>query len=486
MLKKILGTIGTRYFIALLNLALIFINAKTLGVEGVGMIGLIVASINIAVIFNSIFCGNTIVYFMNRYALRTIFTTAYVWAFIGSALACGFMFLTGLMPSGYGTDIYLLAILNSVVTVNARFLLGKDHIKGFNLTFILQGGLLFFVLLYFYYGADVKEVRSYIWGLYVTNGIAFLGSILLLLPYLHAIPKTASPSCTFSAPSSHLPSTHSSQLTSADIPFSDESSHDPSSFLSPSSVPLSSLSSKNADVQPRLYKILKEMFIYGLWSGADNLAEVCTTRLNYFLIQRFLGLGGVGLLDAGTKISESVWNISRSVSFIEYSNVAKTPEEREQKKITLQLFKLTACAMILVMGGILLIPEWVYTRYLFTAQFQGMRSVIFGLSPGIVALGCNSILGHYFIGSGKIRYSTVSSCIGLVTLLPTGYLLIPAYGVAGSALSTSIAFLAMLLFSVRVFTRQTHTAWYELLPSAQDWNALKKLIKLKWKKSWHS
>lgn len=449
MLKKILGTIGTRYFIALLNLALIFINAKTLGVEGVGMIGLIVASINIAVIFNSIFCGNTIVYFMNRYALRTIFTTAYVWAFIGSALACGFMFLTGLMPSGYGTDIYLLAILNSIVTVNARFLLGKDHIKGFNLTFILQGGLLFFVLLYFYYGADVKEVRSYIWGLYVTNGIAFLGSILLLLPYLHAIPKTASPS-----------------------------------FLSPSSVPLSSLSSENADVQPRLYKILKEMFIYGLWSGADNLAEVCTTRLNYFLIQRFLGLGGVGLLDAGTKISESVWNISRSVSFIEYSSVAKTPEEKEQKKITLQLFKLTACAMILVMGGILLIPEWVYTRYLFTAQFQGMRSVIFGLSPGIVALGCNSILGHYFIGSGKIRYSTVSSCIGLVTLLPTGYLLIPAYGVVGSALSTSIAFLAMLLFSVRVFTRQTHTAWYELLPSAQDWNALKKLIKLKWK-SWH-
>ena len=41
MLKKILGTIGTRYMIALLNLLLIFVNARVLGVEGVGLAGII-------------------------------------------------------------------------------------------------------------------------------------------------------------------------------------------------------------------------------------------------------------------------------------------------------------------------------------------------------------------------------------------------------------------------------------------------------------
>ena len=117
MLKKILGTIGSRYLIAFLNLALIFINAKVLGIEGVGMIGLIVASVNIAVIVNVILCGNTIVYFMNRYSMRTIFLPAYLWTPIGSSLACGFMYLTGLLPTGYRLDIFLLAILSS--TVNA-------------------------------------------------------------------------------------------------------------------------------------------------------------------------------------------------------------------------------------------------------------------------------------------------------------------------------------------------------------------------------
>lgn len=97
-------------------------------------------------------------------------------------------------------------------------------------------------------------------------------------------------------------------------------------------------------------------------------------------MERFAGLGSVGLLDAGTKISESVWNISRSVSFIEYCNVARSTDPKEQKRITLQLFKLTFCAMALIIGCILLIPEWIYTDYLFSPEFKGMRKVICGLS----------------------------------------------------------------------------------------------------------
>ncbi len=417
MLKKILGTIGTRYLIAFLNLALIFINAKVLGIEGVGMIGLILASVNIAVIFNGILCGNTIIYFMNRYCMRVIFIPAYLWTFLGSAIACAFMYLTGILPFSYGIDIYILAILSSAVAANARFLLGKDNIKGFNLTFILQGGLLFFVLLLFYYVGDRREVQAYIWGLYITNGIAFVISSFMLIPYfLRETPVSAGKS---------------------------------------------------------FFSLLKEMFAYGLWAGADSLAETCTTRLNYFLIERFGGLGSVGLLDAGTKISESVWNISRSVSFIEYSNVARSTEADEQKRITLQLFKLTFCAMALIIGCILLIPEWIYTDYLFSPEFKGMRKVICGLSAGVVALGCNSILSHYFIATGKIKYSTVSSCVGLITLLAVGYLLIPAHGVVGSAVSTSIAFIAMLTFSIRVFSRQTKTGWKEFLPTRRDLEYLK-------------
>jgi len=337
-----------------------------------------------------------------------------VWAFIGSALACGGMKLTGLLPAGFESDVYCLAVILSLVTIHSRILLGKDHIRSFNITFLIQGGLLFFSLLYLYYVIGIREAKGYVWGLYMTNGIAWFVSLALILPFFFRQSVE-----TKSAPSS-------------------------------------------------IRKLLKEMFVYGLWSSADNLAEGLTARLNYFLVQRLSGYSHVGLLDAGTKISESVWHISRSVSFISYSQVARTTALEEQRQMTLRFLKLTFCAITLVMGIILLIPEWVYTDYLFSSEFQGIRKVIRGLAVGIITLGSNSILSHYFIGTGKVRYSTACSCIGLIVLVFSGYFLIPAYGVYGSAVSTSIAFSSMLTFSLIVFIRLTSTRFKDFLPTKAD------------------
>lgn len=421
MLRKILGTIGTRYLIAFLNLMLIFINAKVLGAEGVGLIGIILASVNIAVVCNGVLSGNSIVYFMNRYSMHTILLPAYIWPLVGSSIACGLMTLFGLFPGEYLLDIYLLSVISSFITINARFLLGKDNITGFNLTYMMQGGLLFFILLYYYYIADRQEVSSYIYGMYITYGIALAGSLILLYPYF--------------------------------------------------------VRKEHKQVDKSYFSILKEMFAYGLWGSADNIAEALTTRLNYFLIQRFAGLGSVGLLDAGTKISESVWHISRSVSFIEYSSVAQTTDRQKQIGTTLKMFKLTFSALTVTMICILFIPEWIYTEYLFSPEFKGMRKIIFALAAGIIALGCNSILSHYFLGSGKVRYSTYCSCIGLIMLLIAGYILIPVYGVVGSAVTTSVAFCSMLTFSMIVFCRQSGTRISGFVPDKDDFMELLKRIR---------
>ena len=76
-MRDLFTTIGTRYLIAILNLALIFINAKVLGVEGVGLVGLILAIVGIATMFCGILAGNTIVYFMNRYSMQAVFLPSY-------------------------------------------------------------------------------------------------------------------------------------------------------------------------------------------------------------------------------------------------------------------------------------------------------------------------------------------------------------------------------------------------------------------------
>ena len=412
MFKDIIGTIGARYVVAFLNLLLIFINSKVLGLDGMGLVGVIFASANIAVIFNNILCGNTIVYFLNKYNFRYVFYPAYVWAIVGSFIACGVMSLFNFLPDGYEMIVFGLAVIISLVSANSMMLLGKDNVKWFNIVFIFQGVFMFILLLCLYFVTDYKSVGGYLAGLFVANVAAYLLSFILLLPYLHK--------------------------------------------------------KEDKTVEKSFAGVLKEMFLYGMWSGADNLAEGLTTRLNYFFVQHTGGYGNVGLLDSGTKISESVWHISNSISYIEYNSVSKTTDRKEQKRVTLRLFKLTYCALILVMTAVVCLPEWVFTEYLLTPEFAGIREVIIGLSVGIISLGSNRILSHYFIGSGNIRYSTFCSISGLLVLLIAGIILIPTYGVLGAAITSSIAYTCMLIFSITVFMKQTKTSFRKFLLSKND------------------
>ena len=418
MFKDTIRTIGARYLVAFLNLLLIFINSKVLGREGLGVVGIVYASANLAVIFNSIFCDNTIVYFMNRYDLRTVFIPAYCWAFAGSAIACVALYFLRFIPEGYEITVFGLSVLITLVRANSMMLLGKDRINSFNFVHILQGALLFLLLLGMYFILDYKDIKGYLSGLFGACIIAFLYSMICLSPCFN---------------------------TKNEIPV-------------------------------KVMSVLKEMFFYGLWSSADNLAEGLTTRLSYFLIQQSGGYGQVGLYDSGVKVSESVWHISNSVSFIAFNRVSKTTDRHVQKRVTLQLFKLTFCALIIVMAIVCCIPEWVYTDYLLTPEFAGIRKVIFGLSWGIVAFGSNRIISHYFIGSGEIKYSAYCSVLGLAILLVAGIVLIPVYGVLGAAITSSIAYSGMLLFSIIVFMRQTRTKPGEFLPSKDDWKALKLMV----------
>lgn len=425
MLRKILSTIITRYAVAFLNLLLIFINGKMLGTEGMGIIGVVLASTAIVMIVNSIFCGNNIVYFMNRTDEKQVLAIAYLWALIGSMPTCLIMYLIGLLPEGYAWHILGLSILMTLVTINSRFHLGRDNMKGFNLTFLLQGGLLFFFVFGFYYIAKRVTVLAYIDALFITNFIAFAVSFVWLILKVKE-------------------------------------------------------GTSNEDKTRQPYgKLLKRMFIYGLWSSTDNLAENLTTRVNYFLIQRMGGYGLVGLLDAGTRISESVWHLSRSVSFIGHSSVARTDDKSEQTRVTLQLFKITFLALLSMMLAIVFIPEWFYTQYLFTEEFQGIRLVILSLAPGIVALGSNSVIGHYFIGSGQIKISAFCSCIGLIILVITGIILIPLHGVIGAAITSSVAYSSMLLFSIGMFIHKTGTPFRTLFPNRKDWKMIQQRLKRK-------
>ena len=60
--------------------------------------------------------------------------------------------------------------------------------------------------------------------------------------------------------------------------------------------------------------LLAEMLKLGFWTQIANLTQLLTYRLNYYLIEGFVGRKSLGLYELGTRISEAVWIFPKSIS----------------------------------------------------------------------------------------------------------------------------------------------------------------------------
>ena len=123
MWQKIFSTVGARYLVAVANLVVVILNAKALGLQQVGEIGLLTAAVNLIITFNSLFAGSTLVYFLSRAHNRPVLLLAYGWAIVGSFIGTGIFALLPFFSLTYMPYVLLLSLLGSVANVNTRRLL---------------------------------------------------------------------------------------------------------------------------------------------------------------------------------------------------------------------------------------------------------------------------------------------------------------------------------------------------------------------------
>ena len=102
------------------------------------------------------------------------------------------------------------------------------------------------------------------------------------------------------------------------------------------------------------------------------------------------------------------------------------------------------------------------------------------MSIGIIAVAVNSMLSHFFSGTGRHYFNTIGSAIGFVITLSTGLILIPHYGIKGAAFTATLSYSFSLIFQMIVFRIITKTKLSEYIPDRSDFiffrNELKKII----------
>ncbi len=415
MLKKILGTAGTRLVTAVITFVIVIINARVLGSEGVGEIALIVLGIAIILLISNFVGGGALVYLIPRHNAFLLIVPSYLWAVFSAAGGAYLLNVMHLIPQKFAVHVFLLSLLQALSAVNLTFLLGKEKIKEYNLISVLQFFVLISSLATLFYVAGKKEVMSYVHALYLAFGTSLFISFFLIVRFVKPQKLTGLP------------------------------------------------------------EVMKQILKYGSYVQIANILQLMNYRLSYYIIESYIGKSGLGIFDVGNKMSEGVWLMGKSVSMVQYSRISNTRSQERNIELTLRFLKFVFVSTVLMLLVLLLLPPSFFS-FLFGKDFTGLELIIRSLAPGILSMSLSMILSHYFSGTGKHYHNTISSGTGLVFTVIFGFTLIPAMGIIGAGITASISYTVSMLYQMTVFVRITKTPVKSLLINKTDLELLKQEV----------
>jgi len=423
MVNKILGTAGTRILNAIINLAIILLISNYIGSEGYGIIGLVIVSVSIIQVFIDLLGGGTLIYFTSRKNHKSLLLVAYSWLIIvislfTIALTAFEYFLPNqyseFIPQGQKSSVILLATLGAFMLTHYNILIGIGKIKQYNIAFTIQLLSLISSFLYFLFVAESRDFTSYLNALTISYGVGLFCS-LIVFKYIE----------------------------------------------------------KGEELNTN--KLIKEMLNFGFVSQLANGFHILNKRISFYFINAFSGLSSLGVYNAGIQLSEGLKLIGQSISLVQYSEISKSRDKQYAVTITIKLMKLAVLLTFIALLVLLIMPVEVY-EYLFTKEFDGIKLIIIAISPGVLALSANTIFSHYFSGLGNPKISLWANMIGFIFTIIFAIVLIPVFGLAGAALTSSISYSSTVVYQYFIFKKQTGVLFKHWLPVKQDFSDFKRIF----------
>lgn len=419
MFQKIINTLGTRVFSAVLNLLIAIFISRHLGVIGKGQQGLIIASITYILIFSNLVGGSTLVYLVPRYGYSRLLLPSYLWSLL-MGLAFYFILITSqIVEQSLILNICVLSIFISFISVHSNLLIGFEKVKTANLIWFLQPLMIIGFLLISFLTGNRLSIGTYF------NALYFVLSILVVLSFILLIktPKTKT-----------LPK----QLSS--------------------------------------FKLISEMFRLGFLNQLAHIFQMLSFRMSYYWLGQVYSEAEVGIYSNGTSLIESVWLLSRSISMVQYSRIVNMNDKQEAQKLTLNLSKLSFVISLIILVPMVFLPSSFY-EFIFGKGFGDVRLVIQSLAPGVLFLNLNIIISHYFSGTGKYHLNSIASFAGLCIAIPLFMLMIPAYGLSGAGIASSISYIITTMVILFFYKNEAELNLNDLRLTHKDLLLIKKLYK---------
>lgn len=197
-----------------------------------------------------------------------------------------------------------------------------------------------------------------------------------------------------------------------------------------------------------------EMVRYGLAAYTGSLVNAVYLRLDAFLLNLFAGTSHVGVYSVAVTLNERIWNLDAAVSQAVLPHVVRQTHDEAARLTALTARTLVILAAMI--GAVLALAAPWLIPFLFGAEFAGAVPPLLILLPGTILFSAGRAYSNFL--SGQMGRPALSSLVAVATALvsiPAYLILIPAAGVNGAALGSTLTYAFGFLFALGLFVRHS-------------------------------
>ncbi len=223
-------------------------------------------------------------------------------------------------------------------------------------------------------------------------------------------------------------------------------------------------------------KLICSLLTHGFKFATALFVISLNYQVNILILQRFVSNSEIGQFSLGMKIAQLIWLLPAAVGMVVFSHSTSAGDSKFFVHTTSQIMRLTL--LFCSLGG--------FSVYLFCKPFVG---VVFGteylpsvplirlMLPGCMAAIVFKVLNANLAGRG---YPLTGMWVYLGVLginIMCNFLLIPIYGVNGSAIASSISYITGAVVYARIYARKSDTNLVEMFcQPAGDWRTIKSMV----------
>lgn len=391
MIKNIISAFFARGLVAAINLAVLLISSRQLGAANIGQITVLILNITIIQIVNEIYTGYSLVHFLAKFSIRTVYLKGILWTLACIAVLNPVFFACHIGPQELWLHTAALSLMGTLGSFHSVVILAKQKVAAYNFLVFFQPAVLLLGLCINVFLLRDTSTSGYISAMYVSFLLTLIVSGVVVIRLISADQNTATAPYSFRAIVSN-----------------------------------------------------------GVINQAGNLAHTLSNRLNVYLIGANVL---IGIFSRASSLIESVWLISAGITPLVLTRVANQKDDAVNGRITFLLSKISFLLSCLAVLVIVCLPERLFT-FLLGPDFAGVKQLMLYLSPGIVFIAFSTVISHYFSGTGEQRVQLISNTLGLLVTIISAPLLIARYQLTGACIAASLSYFMQALSLTVIFMRK--------------------------------